>query len=189
MGIEVLLIVSGVLVLVTVLGRRRMLQKRFADNREKFAEMNFENLAAAEIDSILSRAPALKGDGKFAFNAVGTIPFANNYEVVRLARRIYFVEPTIIEVLLIPEPANLERKNAVAITLDAKVLGYVPAKESSEMHSYLLAHTSGLKATARIYLGSRPEFNALWLDLAKPLRLESRKNPRPMLGPRESKPN
>jgi len=175
MGIEFLLIGSGVLILIAVLGRRRWIEKRFADNRKKFAEMNFENLAAAEIDAILAKAPALKGDGKFDYKVVGSIPFAKNFEAVRLARRIYFVEPTKIEVLLIPEPANLERKNAVAVTIDGKVLGYVPAKEASEMHSYLLAHTAGVRATAKIYLGSRPEFNALMLDMAKPLRLESKR--------------
>ncbi len=175
MGIEFLLIGSGLLILIAVFGRRRILEKRVADNRKKFAEMNFENLAAAEIEAILKKAPVLKGNGKFAFKAVGTIPFSKNFDEIRMRRRIYFVEPTRIEVLLIPQPANTERKNAVAVTIDGKVLGYVPAREASEMHNYLLAHTSGLRATAKIYLGSRPEFNALMLDMAKPLRLESKR--------------
>jgi len=175
MGIEFLLIGSGVLILIAVLGRRRIIEKRFADNRKKFAEMNFENLAAAEIDAILAKAPVLKGDGKFDYKVVGSIPFAKNFDAIRMSRRIYFVEPTKIEVLLLPQPANAERRNAVAVTIDGKVLGYVPAREASEMHTYLLAHTSGVRASARIYLGSRPEFNALALDLAKPLRLDSRR--------------
>jgi hypothetical protein len=101
------------------------------------------------------------------------MPFADNYESIRIARRFYFVEPTDIEVLLIPEPGNYERKLAVAITADSKLLGYVPTNEATEMHKYLLAHSSGLKANAKIYLGSRPEYNAVMLDFAKPLRLES----------------
>jgi hypothetical protein len=94
---------------------------------------------------------------------------------VRIARRIYFVDPTVVEVLLIPDPSNLERKLAVAVTLDSKVLGYVPTQEAGEMHKYLLAHSSGVRAMAKIYLGSRAEYNGVMLDLAKPLRMESKR--------------
>jgi hypothetical protein len=84
------------------------------------------------------------------------------------------VEPTTVEVLLIPDPSNVERKLAVAVTLDSKVLGYVPSQEAGEMHKYLLAHSSGARAMAKIYLGSRPEYNGVMLDFAKPLKLESK---------------
>jgi hypothetical protein len=117
----------------------------------------------------------MKGDGSFAYKAVGTIPCSDNFDAIRLSRRIYFVEPTEIEVLLIPEPGNIDRKLAVAVTLDSKLLGYVPAKEASEMHKYLLANSGGVRANAKIYLGSRPEYNGLMLDFSKPLRLESRR--------------
>ena len=153
MGIEWILIAAGVAILIAVLAQRRMLQKRQGDNKP---------------------APLLKGDGKFAFTTRGCIPFSENFDAVRMARRIYFVDPTVIEVLLIPDPNNLERKLAVAVTLDSKVLGYVPTQEAGEMHKYLLAHSSGVRAMAKIYLGSRPEYNGVMLDLAKPLKLESK---------------
>jgi hypothetical protein len=73
----------------------------------------------------------------------------------------------------VPEAGNAERKLAVAVTLDSKLLGYVPSQESSEMYRYLLAHSAGVKARAKIYLGSRPEYNGVMLDFSKPLRLES----------------
>jgi len=82
----------------------------------------------------------------------------------------------VVEVLLIPDPGNLERKLAVAVTLDNKVLGYVPSQEAGEMHKYLLAHSSGVRAQAKIYLGSRPEYNGVMLDLAKPLKLVSKRS-------------
>jgi hypothetical protein len=85
------------------------------------------------------------------------------------------VEPTTIEVLLVPDPSNIERKLAVAVTVDSKVLGYVPTQEAGEMQRYLLAHSSGVRARAKIYLGSRAEYNGVMLDFAKPLRLESRR--------------
>ena len=107
------------------------------------------------------------------FKAVGCLTFADNFEAIRIARRIYFVEPTDIEVLLIPEPGNFERKLAVAVVVDSRLLGYVPANEAAEMHRYLLAHSAGVKANAKIYIGSRPEYNGVLLDFAKPLRLES----------------
>ena len=151
MGIEWLLIAAGVAILIALLALRPMLQKRQSDNQP---------------------APRLKGDGKFAFTTRGCIPFSENFDAVRMARRIYFVDPTVIEVLLIPDPNNLERKLAVAVTLDSKVLGYVPTQEAGEMHKYLLAHSSGVRALAKIYLGSRPEYNGVMLDLAKPLKLE-----------------
>ena len=153
MGIEWILIAAGVAILIAVLAQRRMLQKRQGDNKP---------------------APLLKGDGKFAFTTRGCIPLSENFDAVRMARRIYFVDPTVIEVLLIPDPNNLERKLAVAVTLDSKVLGYVPTQEAGEMHKYLLAHSSGVRAMAKIYLGSRPEYNGVMLDLAKPLKLESK---------------
>jgi hypothetical protein len=176
MGIEFLLIGAGVTILIVVLARRRLFEKRLIDNKEKLAGVKFDSVIPEEVEKIFKKAPHLKGDGTYSFPAVGCIPFANNFESIRLARRIYFVEPTKIEVLLIPEPGNYERKLAVAVTVDSKLLGYVPAKEAAEMHKYLLAHSAGVRANAKIYLGSRPEFNGLMLDFAKPLRLESGRN-------------
>jgi hypothetical protein len=154
MGIEWLLIAAGVAILIAVLAITRMLQKRQGDNKP---------------------VPLLKGDGKFAFTTRGCIPFSENFDAVRMARRIYFVEPTPLEVLLIPEPSNIERKLAVAVTLDSKVLGYVPTQEAGEMYKYLLAHSNGIRAKAKFYVGSRPEYNGVMLDLAKPLRLEAKR--------------
>jgi hypothetical protein len=175
MGIEWALIVAGVAILIAVLAQRRMLQKRLTDNKEALAGVQFQNVIPAEVEKILKKAPLLKGDGNFAYTTRGCIPYANNFDAVRIARRIYFVEPTVVEVLLVPDPANIERKLAVAVTLDSKVLGYVPTQEAGEMHKYLLAHSSGVRAMAKIYLGSRPEYNGVMLDFAKPLRLESRR--------------
>lgn len=173
MGIEFLLIAAGVVILVVVLGRRRLFERRLVENKEKLAQIRFDSVVPAEVEEIFKKAPRLKGDGKFAYKAVGCLPFEDNFEAIRIARRIFYIEPTDIEVLLIPEPGNFERKLAVAITVDSKLLGYVPSQEAGEMHKYLLAHSAGVKANAKIYLGSRPEFNGLMLDLAKPLRLES----------------
>ena len=173
MGIEFLLIGAGIAILVVVLARRRLFQYRLIKNREKLAGLKFDAVVPEEVEKIFQKAPRLKGDGTFFYKAVGCIPFKDNFEVLRISRRIYFVEPTDIEVLLIPEPGNYERKLAVAVTADSKLLGYVPSKEAVEMHKYLLAHSSGLKAKAKIYLGSRPEFNGVMIDFAKPLRLES----------------
>lgn len=175
MGIELFLIAAGLSILLGVIGRRRFLDHRFAKNKEALAKIRFEETVPAEVEKFLIKAPLLKGDGKFAFKVVGCIPFAKNFETVRLARRIYFVEPTLIEVLLIPDPGNLERKLGVAVTIDSKILGYVPAQEAGEMHRFLLTRSTGLRAKAKIFIGSRPEYNAIMLDLAKPLRLETRK--------------
>jgi hypothetical protein len=173
MGIEFLLIGAGIAILVVVLARRRLFQKRLIENKELLSGLKFDSVIPEEIEKIFKKAPRLKGDGGFLFKAMGCIPFADNFEAIRVSRRIYFVEPTEIEVLLIPEPGNFERKLAVAVTVDSKLLGYVPANEAAEMHKYLLAHSAGLRANAKIYMGSRPEYNGVMLDFAKPLRLES----------------
>lgn len=175
MGIEFLLVGAGIAILVVLLVRRRLFERRLIENRERLLGLNFDSLIPEEVEKIYQNAPRLKGDGAFAHQAVGCIQFADNFESIRLARRIYFIQPTDIEVLLIPEPGNFERKLAVAVTVDSKLLGYVPSKEAAEMHKYLLAHSTGVKANAKIYLGSRPEFNGVKLDFAKPLRLESRR--------------
>lgn len=175
MGIEWALIAAGVAILIAVIAQRRLLQKRLADNKETLAAVRFQDVIPAEVEKILKKAPLLKGDGKFAYTTRGCIPYSNNFDAIRIARRIYFVEPTLVEVLLVPDPANIERKLAVAVTLDSKVLGYVPTQEAGEMYKYLLANPSGIRARAKIYLGSRAEYNGVMLDLAKPLRLESRR--------------
>ena len=174
MGIEWALITTGVAILIVVLAQRRLLQKRLTENKEALSGVKIQDVIPAELEKILKKAPILKGDGKFAYTTRGCIPFSKNFDAVRMSRRIYFVEPTLIEVLLVPDPSNIERKLAVAVTLDSKVLGYVPTQEAGEMHKYLLAHSSGVRAKAKIYLGSRPEYNGVMLDLAKPLRLESK---------------
>jgi hypothetical protein len=175
MGLEWILISAGVAILIAVLAQRRMLQKRLTDNKEALSGVKFQDVIPAQVEKILKKAPLLKGNGEFAYTTRGCIPFAENFESVRIARRIYFVESTLIEVLLVPDPANIERKLAVAVTVDSKVLGYVPTQEAGEMHKYLLAHSSGVRAMAKIYIGSRPEYNGVMLDFAKPLRLESRR--------------
>jgi hypothetical protein len=154
MGIEWLLIAAGVAIFIALLALSRMLQKRQGDNKP---------------------APLLKGDGKYAYTTRGCIPFSDNFEAVRMDRRIYFVEPTLLEVILIPEPSNIEGKLAVAVTLDSKVLGYVPTQEAGEMQKYLLTHSNGIRARAKIFVGSRPEYNGVMLDLAKPLKLDSKR--------------
>jgi hypothetical protein len=175
MGLEWILIALGVAILIAVLAQRRMLQKRLTDNKEALSGVKFQDVIPAQVEKILKKAPLLKGNGEFAYTTRGCIPFAENFESVRIGRRIYFVESTLIEVLLVPDPANIERKLAVAVTVDSKVLGYVPTQEAGEMHKYLLAHSSGVRAMAKIYIGSRPEYNGVMLDFAKPLRLESRR--------------
>jgi len=170
------LIAAGVAILIAVLAQRRMLQKRLTDNREVLAGIKFQGQIPAEVGEMLKKSPWIYGVGSFKFKSVCCIPFANNFESVRTSRRIYFVEPTMVEVLLIPDPGNLERKLAVAVTLDNKVLGYVPTQEAGEMHKYLLAHSSGVRAKAKIFVGSRPEYNGVMLDLAKPLKLERKQN-------------
>ena len=175
MGVDVILLAAGTAILIVVLARRRILQKRLLDNRAALSAIKFQDEVPADVVKVLKKTPKLKGDGRFAYIARGCIPFAKNFEAVRTSRRIYFVEPTIVEVLLLPDPANIERKLAVAVTLDSRVLGYVPTQEAGEMHKYLLAHSSGVRAKAKIYLGSRPEYNGVMLDFAKPLRLESRR--------------
>lgn len=173
MGIEYFLIGAGITILVVVLARRRLFEKRLIENKQKLENLRFDSELPSEVEEIFRKAPRLKGDGKYAYQATGTLRFQDNYELIRVSRRIFYIEPTEIEVLLVPEPGNYERKLAVAITIDSKLVGYVPTNEATEMHKYLLAHSSGLRAKAKIYLGSKPEFNALALDFAKPLRLES----------------
>ena len=175
MGLEWVLIAAGVTILIAVLARRRLLQQRLFKNKEALSAISFDSRVPDEIAKILSKAPLLKSDGKFAFKTTGCIPFSKNFDHIRVSRRIYFVEPTLIEVLLVPDPANIERKLAVAVTVDSRILGYVPTQEAGEMHKYLLANSGGVRAKAKIYLGSRPEYNGLLLDFAKPLRLEPKR--------------
>jgi hypothetical protein len=175
MGFEWFLIAAGVTILIVVLAQRRLLQTRLTNNKEALSRLKVQDINPEELEKILKKAPLLKGDGRFAYTTRGCILFSDNFDAIRISRRIYFVEPTTIEVLLVPDPSNIERKLAVAVTVDSKVLGYVPTQEAGEMHKYLLPHSSGVRARAKIYLGSRAEYNGVMLDFAKPLRLESRR--------------
>jgi hypothetical protein len=167
MGIEVFLIAAGAAIVIAVLAWRIVIRRR---------PKNFDvTQGSVKVGKARKKAPKLKGDGKFAYKTRGCIPYAKNFDAVRISRRIYFVDPTVVEVLLVPDTANIERKLAVAVTLEAKVLGYVPSQEAGEMHKYLQSHPSGIRAMAKIYLGSRAEYNGLMLDFAKPLRLEPKR--------------
>ena len=84
MGIEWALIVAGVAILIAVLAQRRMLQKRLTDNKEALAGVKFKDEIPAEVEKILKKAPLLKGDGKFAYTTRGCIPYANNFDSVRI---------------------------------------------------------------------------------------------------------
>jgi hypothetical protein len=170
--IELFLIFSGIILLVFVIARRRMLQHRFFRNREKLATLEFENTLPEEIVEMSSRVPRIKGNGKFEFKAEQTLLHFENFERVRLAKRLYIAEISEIEVLLIPDPANIERRLGVLVSIEGFILGYVPEEISIQIHKYLLAHSAGVRANAKIYLGSRPEFNAVYLDFEEPLRLE-----------------
>jgi hypothetical protein len=167
MGIEVFLIAAGAAIVIAVLAWRIVIRRRPRNNDE--------TQGSVEVGKPRKKAPRLKGDGKFAYKTRGCIPYAKNFDAVRISRRIYFVDPTVVEVLLIPDTASIERKLAVAVTLEAKVLGYVPSQEAGEMYKYLQSHPSGIRAMAKIYLGSRAEYNGLMLDFAKPLRLEPKR--------------
>jgi hypothetical protein len=174
MGIEWLLIAAGVAILIAMIATRRMLQKRRSEQSEALAGSQFQDEVQSEVRQVLKKTPMLKGSGAFRFKTQGCIPFADNFESIRVARRIYFVEATTVEVLLTPDTSNLERKQAVAVTLDSKVLGYVPSQEAREMRKYLVSNRNGVRAMAKIFLGSRPEYNAVMLDIAKPIKLESK---------------
>jgi hypothetical protein len=175
MGTEWLFVAAGGAILIALVASLLILQKRSPNKTEALSGEKMQDLIPAELERILKKAPLLKGNGRFAYTTRGCIPYAKNFDAVRMSKRIYFVEPTLIDVLLVPDPSNIERKLAVAVTLDAKVLGYVPTQEAGEMYKYLLANPSGIRARAKIYLGSRPEYNGVMLDMAKPLRLESRR--------------
>ena len=85
MGIEVLLITAGVAILIAVLASRRLLDKRLADNKEALSKLNIQDVVPAELEKILKKAPLLKGDGRFAYTTRGCIPFAKNFDAIRLS--------------------------------------------------------------------------------------------------------
>ena len=167
MGTEIFLIAAGAAIVIAVLAWRIVIRRRPRNNDE--------TQSSVEVGKPRKKAPRLKGDGKFAYKTRGCIPYAKNFDAVRISRRIYFVDPTVVEVLLVPDSANIERKLAVAVTLESKILGYVPSQEAGEIYKYLQSHPSGIRAMAKIYLGSRAEYNGLMLDFAKPLRLEPKR--------------
>jgi hypothetical protein len=169
MGIEVFLGAAVAAFVIAVVVLRLMAQRRLLENKGTQSEVKFKTEIPLKAGK---KIPKLKGDGKFAYKTRGCIPYAKNFDAVRISRRIYFVDPTVVEVLLVPDSANIERKLAVAVTLESKILGYVPSQEAGEIYKYLQSHPSGILAMAKIYLGSRAEYNGLMLDFAKPLRLE-----------------
>jgi hypothetical protein len=88
MGIESILIAAGLAILIAVLAQRRVLEKRLVDNKEALSGIKFLGEVPAEVRQVLKKTPKLKGDGTFKFKTLGCIPFANNFESVRVARRI-----------------------------------------------------------------------------------------------------
>jgi hypothetical protein len=172
MGIEFFLIGAGIAILVTVIARRRILERRLLSNRDKLVENYLDSEIPLDFLPNTAALPLLKGSGKFELRAIDSIDFSENFEKVRLQRHLFFAESTELECVLIPDPANLLRKLAVSVTVDGLILGFVPDIEAEQMHKYLLSHKGGIRAKAKIFLGSRPMYNELYLDISKPLRLE-----------------
>ena len=134
MGTELFLIGAGIAILVTVIARKRLLERRLLSNREKLLENSLDLEIPSGLLPNSSELPLLKGAGKYEFKAIDSVDFAENFENVRLKRRLYFAELAELECVLIPDPANLPSKLAVSVTVDGLIVGFVPDLEAEQMH-------------------------------------------------------
>lgn len=170
--IEYVLISAGTILLFTVLLRRRFLKQRLENARESLFETKFDSLVPSQALDLMSKTREIIGDGSFSFRAQGSIQYEGNFDYLALTKRWFIGEIRESKVLLIAEPGNFERKLAVAVTVDGKILGYLPEKIANQMHKFLLTDSSAIMANAKIYIGTQSRFHEVWLDLAQPLRIK-----------------
>jgi hypothetical protein len=131
----------------------------------------FGELVPPLIVESIDNAPALAGDETYSQKVVGTKAFAAGFAKVMQYAEV--ADGSLVEVqsALIAEPANPNSSHAVAVSVGAVILGYIPEFESEALFNFLLNQRGVARVNTNIYLEVAYEESRVEIDLARPYQI------------------
>ena len=76
-----------------------------------------------------------------------------------------------VQSALIAEPANPNSSHAVAVSVGAVILGYIPEFESESLFNFLMDHRGVARVNTNIYLEVAFDQSRVELDLVRPYQI------------------
>jgi hypothetical protein len=131
----------------------------------------FGELVPVAVVETIESAPALAGDESYGLKVAGTKAFAKGFEKVLHYAEV--ADGSLVEVqsALIAEPANKNSTHAVAVSVGAVILGYVPDFESESLFVFLMNNRGVARVNTNIYLDVAGGNNRVEIDLVRPYEI------------------
>lgn len=131
----------------------------------------FGELVPPLIVESIDNAPALAGDETYSQKVVGTTAFAAGFAKVMQYAEVPDGSLVEVQSALVAEPANPNSSHAVAVSVGAVILGYIPEFESEALFNFLLDQRGVARVNTNIYLEVAYEESRVEIDLARPYRI------------------
>ena len=131
----------------------------------------FGELVPVDVVETIDSAPALAGDESYGQKVVGTKAFARGFEKVLHYAEV--ADGSLVEVqsALVAEPANPNSMHAVAVSVGAVILGYIPEFESESLFTFLMNHRGVARVNTNIYLDVAGGNSRVEVDLVRPYQI------------------
>jgi len=131
----------------------------------------FGELVPVAVVETIDSAPALAGDDSYGQKVVGTKAFAKGFEKVLHYAEV--ADGSLVEVqsALVAEPANPNSNHAVAVSVGAVILGYIPEFESESLYLFLMNHRGVARVNTNIYLDVAGGNSRVEIDLVRPYQI------------------
>lgn len=131
----------------------------------------FGELVPPSVVEAIDFAPALAGDDSYGQSVAGTSAFARGFEKVLQYAEV--ADGSLVEVqsALVAEPANPNSSHAVAVSVGAVILGYIPEFESESLFTFLLNHRGVARVNTNIYLDVANQASRVEIDLVRPYQI------------------
>jgi|GEM_PF-1854047 len=131
----------------------------------------FGELVPVAVVETIDNAPALAGDDSYGQKVVGTKAFAKGFEKVLHYAEVPDGSLVEVQSALVAEPANPKSNHAVAVSVGAVILGYIPEFESESLFTFLMNHRGVARVNTNIYLDVAGGDNRVEIDLVRPYQV------------------
>lgn len=137
--------------------------------RKEFIKLLDENILGWQLsDQVLHlRDSAIRfvGDNTFATKADSSSIFDKNFLKLQRRHNLDFYAKSEFQALLVPEPANPTRPNAVAVCVEELILGYLPQTVAAAVSQKLIGKRKCAVVAAQVILSASANKNVLRLDV------------------------
>ena len=131
----------------------------------------FGELVPVAVVETIASAPALLGDETYSQKVVGTKGFARGFEKVLQYAEVEDGSLVEVQSALVAEPSNPNSHHAVAVSVGAVILGYIPEFESESLYAFLMNHRGVARANTNIYLSVQAGTSTVEIDLVRPYQI------------------